>query len=173
MDCHYFRSKFAGTRPLARSANQEAAGRWDRRPMETILATFWFLPYYYIVSLGDIFVSKNLWLGLAPWAGVFGLVLGLPWAIAHRQVALGWFLVSPVLSHVMFEIAIYYSPQLNSHDTTWVISAFWLVQLAILIFLVYRAKGMRLPAVALAVFGCSYAYHAGFFSAMALTGAWV
>ena len=90
--------------------------------METILATFWFLPYYYIVSLGDISVSKSLWLGLAPWAGVIGLVFGLPWAIACRHITLGWFLVPPVLSHIMVGIAIYYSSQLNSHDTTWVIS---------------------------------------------------
>ena len=95
--------------------------------METILASLWLLPFYYIKSSSYISHSNFSLLDIAPWAGLIGLMYGLIWAIVHRKIAFGWFVISPVLSHVMFGIALQFSRQVNSHDTTWLISGFWSV----------------------------------------------
>lgn len=141
--------------------------------METILVAFWLLPYWYLGALDAISKPDAFLFGFISWAGIIGLMFGLLWGIVNRHVALCWFVISPVLSSMMFGITGLFARQLDSLVTEWLFLGFLLVQLAILSFLVFRSRGMRIPAISLSVFGFCYALFAGFFGAMALTGAWL
>jgi len=141
--------------------------------MESILVSFWLLPYWYLGALDAISKPDAFLFGFVSWAGIIGLVFGLLWGIVNRQAPLCWFVISPVLSNVMFGITGLFARQLDPFVTGRLFLGFLLVQLAILSFLVFRSRGMRIPAISLSVFGFCYAWFAGFVGAMALTSAWL
>lgn len=139
--------------------------------MEAALGSLWVLPWWYFGSL-------VLWPGapvlqIVPWAGVIGLCVGLAWGTVKQQAALCRLAVSPVLSHAMVGIAFLFAGQMELSISYWLTSGFLLVQLAILSFLVFRFKGMRIPAVSLSIFGMSYALFAAYVGGMALTNTWL
>ena len=87
----------------------------------------------------------------------------------ERSVALCWFVISPVLSHILVGVALLLVGRVQDPSVLWILSGFLLVQVAILAFLVIRLKGVRLPAISLSVFGISYALFSAYVGGLALT----
>ncbi len=137
--------------------------------MEAALGSLGILPMWYFGSLA----SGGHALEIVPWAGVVGLVLGIAWGTVKQQAPLCWFAVSPALTHVMVGIAFLFAGQMKLSPSYWVLSGFLLLQLAVLGYLVFRFKGMRIPAVSLSIFGMSYAVFAAYVGGMALTNTWL
>lgn len=77
------------------------------------------LPYFYITTLAAIAKPSALVFALSAWTGLIGLFIGIVWGAVKKQTALCWFAVSPLLSHVISAIALSFSRQLDSHETTW------------------------------------------------------
>lgn len=139
--------------------------------MQAILVSLWVLPLCYS-SYFELLPAANV-LEIAPLAGVIGLIVGLAWGTVKQQAALCWFVISPVLSHVMVVIGLSFAGQMELSPSYWLTGGFLLVQLAILGTLTFRLKGMRIPSVSLSIFGMSYAPFGAYVAGMALTDTWL
>jgi hypothetical protein len=109
-----------------------------------------------------------------PFVGSLALVGGAVIGIVQRRPSLIYFVVSPVMSECYVAVAGALRGQLRGTVGPVPASVFAVVQAAFLIWLLmYRLKGARLAAAALALFCASYAFYAWFVGAMAFANDWL
>jgi len=106
-----------------------------------------------------------------PALGVLSLALGVTLGALKRERGLLVFALLPLASQALVAVAGFMRGMLR--ESTPLIWAFLLLQVAVAAYLVWRVKRARLAAVALAVFAASYAFHAGFIASMAFTDTWL
>jgi hypothetical protein len=105
--------------------------------------------------------------------GALCLIAGLVFMVRRPSRKLGWFAV-PVLASELLVAASGFAPGRLSHvATNWVLGIFFWGLVAASAWWVFRARGHRPAAVALAVFGMSYAFFASFLAYMGFTGDWI
>jgi len=106
---------------------------------------------------------------IVAWVGAIGLYVGLLQGISEKRKDLCWFLVSPLLSHVMVGIAGFLADGLNETSALVTVSCFLLVQIVVLERFIAQLKEGRVAAVSLSAFGISYALHAAALAAAIFT----
>lgn len=113
------------------------------------------------------------YLTLIPAIGVVSLVFGVVLGIRARRRSLLLFGLLALASHVYVAIAGFFRGSLPGSDSHPLLLAFLLVEVVISCYLVYRLKGVRIPAIFLAIFTSSYAGMACFIAAMSFTNDWL
>ncbi len=112
-----------------------------------------------------------------PTIGIIGLIIGGVWGAVVRARGLLLFLMLPAASQILVAVAGLMKGQFREpslyHLISVLLEIFVLLQIAGAGYLVFRSKGARLPATALAIFTSSYAIFASFVAAMAFTDLWV
>ena len=130
------------------------------------------LPLWYLSPVAHPLAAGVL--SLIPFIGGLALVVGAAVGIAERRPSLIYFLVSPLLSECYVAVAGALRGQLRGNSGWIPTSVFAVVQVALLIWLlVFRLKGGRIAASALALFCASYAFFAWFVGAMAFADDWL
>jgi len=112
-------------------------------------------------------------LSLIPFIGTVALVAGAVLGILRRRPLLFVFLLSPFLSECYVGIAGALRGQLRGNASLGPVCIFAVIQTWLILFPVYRLKGARLPASALALFCMSYGLFAWFVGAMAFADDWL
>ena len=99
-------------------------------------------------------------LSIVAWVGLLGLIGGVAMGLHRRRKSLLWFLIPTLLSHFYFVLHLVLHPYL--YGTLFLGSsdplppAFIIVELTILLALIIRLKGARMPAALLSVFCGAY-----------------
>jgi hypothetical protein len=119
-------------------------------------------------------------LSAIPALGILSLAIGIVVGIAKRERGLLIFLLLPAASQILVVVAGFmrgaFQPDANQLDqlALWIILAiFMLLQIVGAAYIVWRLKGARGPAVAIAIFTSSYALFAAFVAAMAFSDTWL
>ena len=129
-----------------------------------------------------LFLALPMWYAGAiamviPAIGIAGLIIGIVWGAVARAPGLLFFLALPAASQVFVAIAGFmrgwFRNPLLQQTAGIVLLAFMLMQIAAAGYLVFRLKGARLPAIALAIFSLSYANFASLVAFMAFTEQWL
>ncbi len=132
---------------------------------------FFGLPKWYFSNLLDPFAVIPL--SIVPFIGTVCLVPGVVLGVRKRARSLlrfGW----PFLaSQLLVAVAGFLRGELDGSQTQMVLIPYLVVILGWSSFLVFKAKGLRMAAVLLAVFTLSYAAYASFVSGMSLTDTWL
>ncbi|MDJ0760799.1 MAG: hypothetical protein QNJ19_15495 [Woeseiaceae bacterium] len=129
------------------------------------------LPKWFFWNLLDPVSAGPL--SLIPFVGIVCLVVGTTLG-AQKRARFLWRFGLPVLaSQALVAVAGYLRGALDTLQSQIVAVCFMLVILGWSLFLVYKAKGARIPALLLAAFSLSYAAYASFVSAMSLTDNWL
>jgi hypothetical protein len=115
-------------------------------------------------------------LSAIPALGILSLAIGVVVGIAKRQIRLLIFLLLPAASQILVVVAGFKRGAFQ-HDANqlalWIIGTFMLLQIAGAAYIVWRLKGARGPAAAIAIFTSSYAVFAAFVAAMAFSDDWL
>ena len=106
-------------------------------------------------------------------AGTLALFTGSVVGILRRRPLLFFFLFSPLISEGYVAIGGALRGQVRGTASMIATFIFLGVQSSLILFLVYRSRGARLAAAALALFCTSYALFACFVGAMALADDWL
>lgn len=130
-------------------------------------------PYWFFSFLGVVLKPDAFVFGLISWSGTIGLLAGVLLGIRGRHSRLLWFAISPLLSQLLVVAAGLARGQVPGDPASWINGAFLVMQAGFLAFLVFRFRGLRAPAISLAVFGLSYALFAAFIAGMAFTDDWL
>ena len=130
------------------------------------------LPLWYLSPVANPLGAGVL--SLIPFVGSLALVGGAVIGIVQRRPSLIYFVVSPFISECYVAVAGALRGQVRGSAGLVPASVFAVVQAAFLIwFLIYRLKGARVAASALALFCASYALFAWFVGAMAFADDWL
>jgi hypothetical protein len=130
------------------------------------------LPLWYVSPIANPLGAGVF--SLIPFVGGLALVVGAVIGIVQRRPSLIYFVVSPFLSECYVAVAGALRGQLRGAAGLVPASVFAVVQAAFLIwFLIYRLRGARLAAFALALFCASYAFFAWFVGGMAFADDWL
>ena len=125
-------------------------------PISVGLSLFVAVPtmYFRLLHTDLGFISIVAWVGLLCLAG--GLIMGL---LGKRKELL-WFFVPALLSHfflVFYFAAVFLLQSVSPSKVTDIVSlAFVVIEASILLALIIRLKGARIPAAALSVFCGAY-----------------
>ena len=132
---------------------------------------FFGLPRWFFWNLVDPFSAGPL--SLIPFVGIVCLFVGATLGVCKRAGYLWRFGLQVLASQVLVAFAGLLRGALDTAQTQIVLGSFMVLMLGWSLFLVYKAKGARIPAISLAVFSLSYAAYAAFLSAMSLTDDWL
>ena len=136
---------------------------------------FWAVPVWYFSTLSMPFSAGPL--SAIPASGAICLVIGAGWGVIKRKMNLLLFLLLIVATQVLVVVAGFLRGSLrgttNQLTLQTLLGAFLLLQIAFAGYLVWRLKGARWPAVALAIFTSSYAAFGAFVAAMAFSDDWL
>ena len=129
------------------------------------------LPNWYFSALLAPFSAGIL--TAIPALGIVGLTIGAVWGLMKRRRGLLMFLLLSAASQVLVVVAGFMRGSLRDGADQPILLAFLLLQIVVAGFFVFRLKGARLPAAALAVFTVSYALFAAFVATMAFRDTWL
>lgn len=136
---------------------------------------FWAVPAWYFSTLLMPFGAGPL--SAIPAAGAICLVIGAGWGVVKRKTNLLLFLLLVVASQILVVIAGFSRGSLRGTTNQLILQillgTFLLLQIAIAGYFVWRVKGARWPAVALAIFTSSYAAFGAFVAGMAFSDDWL
>ena len=135
---------------------------------------FWDVPFEYFYAIVSPF-SADL-LTIMPVLGVLSLAVGVVAGIAKREKRLLIFLLLPAASQILLVVAGFARGAFKNNPgqgAPWIIWAFVLLQIAGAATIVWRLKGARAPAAALAIFTSTYGFFAAFVASMALADDWL
>jgi hypothetical protein len=130
---------------------------------------FFALPDWYFSTILAPFSTGVL--TVVPAVGIVALAVGAAWGVAKRRLGLSAFLVLPAASQALVVVAGFMRGTVGNAEV--IIWTFLLLQAVAAGYFVFRLKGARLPASALAVFALSYAFFASFVASMAFSDVWV
>ena len=135
---------------------------------------FWLVPVEYFSTIASPFSAGPL--SLIPALGILSLAIGAVAGIAKREIGLLIFLVLPAASQILVAVAGFKRGAFQ-HDASqlasWIIGTFMLLQIAGAAYIIWRLKGARGTAAAMAIFTSSYALFAAFIASMALHDDWL
>jgi hypothetical protein len=136
---------------------------------------FCAVPTWYFSTLLMPFGAGML--SAIPASGAVCLVIGAVWGIIERKANLLVFLLLIVASQALVVVAGFWRGSLrgttNELTLQTLLGIFLLLQIAIAGYFVWRLKGARWPAAALAIFTSSYAAFGAFVAAMAFSNDWL
>ena len=130
---------------------------------------FLSLPHWYFSSIGAPFKAGLL--SALPALGTAALLVGVVSGVILRRSDLAVFLVLPAASQGLMIVAGFLMNRPAYASPAWWI--FPLLQLVLAGNFIYRLRGARLPATALAAFSVTYALFATFLAGMAISGTWL
>ena len=130
------------------------------------------LPLWYLSPITNPLGAGVL--SLIPFMGSLALAVGAGIGIVQRGRSSIYFLISPFLSECYVAVAGAMRGQLGGNSGWVPTSVFAVIQAAFLVWLlIFRLKGGRIAASALALFCASYALFAWFVGAMAFADSWL
>jgi len=132
---------------------------------------FLALPAWYFSTILAPFSAGVL--TAIPALGILCLAIGVVLGIVKRKTSLMIFLLLPAASQILVVIAGFMRGSLRYDANQPILWTFLLLQIAAAGYIVWRLKGARRPAAALAVFTSSYAFFAAFVAAMAFSDTWL
>ena len=132
---------------------------------------FWAVPTWYFSTLLKPFSAGAL--SAVPAFGAVCLAIGAVWGIRRRKANLLIFLLLVAASQALVVVAGVMRGSLRGGAGQPILGTFLLLQVAIAGYLVWRLKGTRWAAAALAIFTSSYAAFAAFVAAMAFSDDWL
>ncbi|HZT35270.1 MAG TPA: hypothetical protein VFA15_05080 [Nitrososphaera sp.] len=106
---------------------------------------------------------------MVPFIGTVCFIAGVAMSIVQRKRALLFFLFPSMLSECYYAVLLGRFQGTSSETAFWFPVIFFSVQIALIGYIVYKVKGARTAALALAVFSLSYAFCADFISTMGAT----
>ncbi|MEP7241753.1 MAG: hypothetical protein ABI697_12780 [Devosia sp.] len=134
------------------------------------------LPQWYFESVILLFANPGYALqplAVLPAAGAVCLVAGIILALVRgRPRLLLLFALPVVLGEWLVATAGFFRGQFKT-GSEWLLLPFLAVVVALVLFLVIRARGARLPAILLGAFGLTYALLGSFIAGMAFTDVWL
>lgn len=141
--------------------------------MGTAVWLFLAVPVWYSSSITSPLSAGPL--TAIPAVGILSLAVGVVWGMLKRETRLVFFLLLPAASQILVVVAGFMRGAFESDSShlafwTW---TFMLLQIACAGYIVWRLKGARGPATALAVFTSSYALFAVFVATMAFADVWL
>jgi hypothetical protein len=143
--------------------------------MENAVWLFWAVPAWYFSTLLMPFGAGAL--SAIPASGVVCLVIGAIWGIKNQKTHLLIFFLLVVASQILVVAAGFSRGSLrgaaNQLILQTLLGTFLLLQIVIAGYFVWRLKGARWPAAALAIFTSSYAAFGAFIAAMAFSDDWL
>jgi hypothetical protein len=142
--------------------------------VNSALWLFLAVPAWYCSTIVSPFSAGPL--SAIPALGVLSLVIGTVMGFAKRNMALLIFLAPTAASQLLVAVAGLLRGAFRqdpSHLSLWILGLFMLLQLAGSAYIVWRLKGARWPAAAIAVFTSSYAFFAAFVASMAFSDDWL
>jgi hypothetical protein len=135
---------------------------------------FWLVPVEYFSTIVAPFSAGPL--SVIPALGTLSLAIGVVAGIAKREMRLLIFLLLPAASQILLVVAGFQRGAFQ-HDAiqlgVWIIWTFMLLQIAGAAYVVWRLKGARGPAAAMAIFTSSYGLYAAFAASMAFHDDWL
>lgn len=129
------------------------------------------LPLWYFFAI--LAPTSAGFLTAIPALGAVCLIVGTAWGIARRDRRLLLFVIPAMLSEIMVAVAGVNRGRLTSASASPILLAFLAIEVLICLALIALLRGNRGPAVALAIFGCSFALFAAFVASMAFTDQWL
>ena len=132
---------------------------------------FFQLPLWYFSTILTPFAAG--WLTAIPAIGILCLAAGVTWGLAKEEPSLLIFLLLPAVSQFLVVVVGFLPRSLRGSAGDPILWAFLLLEVAIAGFLVWRLKGARGPAAALAVYALSYAFFACIVAGMTLSDHWL
>ncbi len=132
---------------------------------------FFALPVWYFSTIAAPFSAGML--SAIPALGIVCLIFGVVCGTLKRRLDLSMFLVLPAASQALVVVAGLMRGSLTVQVSEPMLATFVLLQIAFAGYFVFRLKGARLPAVALAIFTSSYAFFAAFVAGMAFADRWL
>lgn len=129
------------------------------------------LPQWYFSSLLTPLAAGPL--TLAPAVGALAFIAGVVDGVAIRQRRLFLFLIPFVFSEALVGIAGLLRGAAGGTASNFALVIFLVTQAALSGWLVYRVKGSRIPAAALAIFTLTYAAFAAFVATMSFSDTWL
>jgi len=139
--------------------------------MNSAVWLFVLVPQWYFATLAHPFEAGLV--SLIPVGGIVCLAVGVIVGAVKRQWNLFRFAASVVISAAFVAAAGVLRDRLAEEIGLLVTFVFLVFQLVLVGYLVYRAKGARPAAIALALFCLSYALFTAFVAAMAFSNDWL
>lgn len=139
--------------------------------MESAIWLLLSLPLWYFSTLLAPFSAGVL--SAIPAMGTASLLVGAVWGLMDRRSGLLLFLILPAASQALVAVSGSMRGSFGRDDDLTFLLVFVVLQLLAATYLVFRLKGARAPATALAVFSSSYALFAAFIAGMAFTDTWL
>lgn len=139
--------------------------------MGNALWLFFAVPDWYFSSFANPLSAGPL--SLIPALGTFCLLVGITIGVVQRRSRLLLWLIPFALSQALVTIAGALRGQVGGPAANTALLIFIATQFLVGTYLVYSLKGVRVPAVALAIFSITYAMHAAFVAGMALSDQWL
>ena len=127
------------------------------------------VPKWYFATLASPFGAS--YFSAIPAFGALSLFVGLGLAFVFRSYKLLYFFLPFLFSEALLVFAGIFRGHVQ--DPNPINIPFLVAQFGILVYLVFRLKGARLPAVLLAIFSFTYALWAAFVAAMSFTDIWL
>lgn len=115
-------------------------------------------------------------LSAIPALGALFLAIGIVAGAAKREMRLLVFVLLLAGSQILVAVAGFLRGALRPDPNNlllWIVGAFIFLQITGAAYIVWRLKGVRLPAAAMALFSSSYALFAAFVAIMAFTDDWI
>jgi hypothetical protein len=135
---------------------------------------FWLilaLPEWYFATL--LAPLSASYLSLVPAVGVVSFVVGTGIGIYRRNRGLWLFLIPFVLCEALVAFAGFNRGEIREAVSTPILLSFLALVVAISVWMIWRFKNARLPAVLLSVFTVTYALFATFIASMAFSDSWL
>jgi tetrahydromethanopterin S-methyltransferase subunit C len=132
------------------------------------------VPVWYCSTIASPFGAG--YLTAIPALGILSLAIGVVAGFAKRELSLLIFLLPLAASQILVVVAGFLRGAFirdPNYLALWIIGTFMLLQIAGAAYIVWRLKGARWPAAAIAIFTSSYASFAAFVAAMAFTDSWL
>lgn len=139
--------------------------------MASAVWLFVALPIWYFSTIFAPFGAGVL--TAIPALGVLCLAVGVVLAILSRETGLWLFLLLPAASQLLVAVAGLMRGSLPHSASHPILFIFFLLQIALAGYLVWRLTGARRPATMLAAFSSSYAFFAAFVALMAFSDDWL
>jgi hypothetical protein len=139
-----------------------------------ISQSFWLLsalPVWYFSALAHPFAAGIL--SLLPSLGTVGLAVGLFAGFSRRTRALLLFLCPLILSEVYVAIAGFNRGRLRGNASALPLCLFFLAQIALLIYILYKTRKILSASIGLSIFSVSYALFAAFIAGMSFADDWL
>jgi len=134
----------------------------------------WAVPFWYFITIASPFSAGPL--SAIPALGVLSLAIGVIWGVVKREGSLLVFLIPFAASEIFAIVAGFWRGAFirdPAHLLAWISGAFLLLQIAGSAYVVWKLKGARWPAAAVAIFNSSYALFAIFVAGMSFSDSWL